>query len=62
MLLRACAKRPNRRRAERRDELTPPHSITSSARARRRIDPLIPCVRTACTISKGEKSRLPKPE
>jgi hypothetical protein len=33
-LLRACRERPQRRAAEKRDELAPPHySITSSARA-----------------------------
>src|SRR5262245_55175981 len=32
-LLRACRERPRRRTAEHRDELAPPHSITSSARA-----------------------------
>ena len=34
-LLRPRRKRPRRRRAEERDELAPPHSITSSARASR---------------------------
>src|SRR5262245_4827589 len=34
-LLRACGESPrNRRAAEQRDELAPPHSITSSARSR----------------------------
>src|SRR5262249_23343328 len=32
-LLRACRDRPRRHAAEQRDELAPPHSITSSARA-----------------------------
>src|SRR5262249_54279736 len=32
-LLCACGKRPSHRAAEQRDELAPPHSITSSARA-----------------------------
>jgi hypothetical protein len=33
-LLRPCRERPCRRAAEKRDDLPPPHSITSSARAR----------------------------
>jgi hypothetical protein len=33
-LLRAGRERPRRRAAEQRDEIAPPHSITSSARAR----------------------------
>jgi hypothetical protein len=42
LLLRTRRKRPSRRAAEKRDELAPPHSITSSAATMRLGGTLIP--------------------
>src|SRR5262249_22625021 len=44
-LLRACRERPRRRAAEQRDEVATPHSITSSACARRLGGTAMPIIR-----------------
>ncbi len=50
-LLRACRKRPSRRRTEQRDELAPLHSITSSARARKDSGIVRPIAFAALTLT-----------